>query len=76
MDLVTRFIFEPGNGLFVPLEEGALSVQPNPHPPPHVKLKHYRLAGTVTNANWWIRRNHFARRIRIRIRRGKIVENF
>jgi hypothetical protein len=48
MNLVTRFIFDPRNQLFVPLEEGHLSVQPNPHPPPHIKLKHYRLAGTAS----------------------------
>ena len=46
-DLVTRFIFNPDNQIFVPLEEGAMSVGPNPCPPQHIKQKHYRLAGKL-----------------------------
>ena len=46
-DLVTKFIFDPENQIFVPLEEGAMSVGPNPFPPPHIKGKHYRLAGKL-----------------------------
>lgn len=46
-DLVTRFIFDPENQMFVPLEEGAMSVGPNPFPPSHIKGKHYRLAGKL-----------------------------
>ena len=60
MDLVTRFIFDPRNQLFVPLEEERLTVQPNPHPPPHIKLKHFRLAGEDSDL---IRLNHFYRSI-------------
>ena len=46
-DLVTRFIFDPENQIFVPMEEGAMSVGPNPSPPAHIKQKHYRLAGKL-----------------------------
>merc|ERR1719397_1351096 len=46
-DLVTRFIFDPDNQIFVPMEEGAMSVGPNPSPPTHIKQKHYRLAGKL-----------------------------
>lgn len=46
-DLVTKFIFDPENEMFVPLEEGAMSVGPNPFPPPWIKQKHYRLAGKL-----------------------------
>lgn len=46
-DLVTRFIFDPENQIFVPMEEGAMSVGPNPNPPAHIKQKHYRLAGKL-----------------------------
>merc|ERR1719357_329594 len=46
-DLVTRFIFDPENQIFVPMEEGAMSVGPNPFPPSHIKGKHYRLAGKL-----------------------------
>ena len=40
-----RFIFDPKNEMFLPLEEGGPGLQPNPFPPPHIKQKHYRLAG-------------------------------
>jgi len=46
-DLVTRAIFDPDNQIFVPLEEGAMSVGPNPFPPSNIKQKHYRLAGKL-----------------------------
>jgi len=46
-ELVTKFIFDPQNEIFVPLEEGSSSVGPNPFPPSHIKLKHYRLAGKL-----------------------------
>ena len=41
-DLVTRYIFDPANGMFVYVEEGegepGSPVQPNPSPPAHVKV--------------------------------------
>ena len=46
-ELVTKFIFDPENEIFVPLEEGSNSVAPNPFPPSHIKLKHFRLAGKL-----------------------------
>ena len=46
-DLVTQHIFKPENGLFVPLEDDSSTVGPNPFPPSHVKLKHFRMAGKL-----------------------------
>merc|ERR1719500_1408867 len=46
-DLVTRHIFHPDTGMFLPVEEGQAGLQPNPHPPSQVKLKHFRLAGKL-----------------------------
>ena len=40
-----RFMFDAKNGMFIPLEENGPGLQPNPFPPNHIKLKHYRLAG-------------------------------
>jgi len=45
-EVLTRYIFNPDNGLFVPIEEGQ-SLQPNPFPPSHIKLKHFRMAGKL-----------------------------
>ena len=46
-DLVTKHVFDPSNKIFIPLEESSSSVLPNPFPPSHVKLKHFRLAGKL-----------------------------
>ena len=46
-ELITKFVFDPVNQIFVPIEEGSSSVGPNPFPPSHVKLKHFRLAGKL-----------------------------
>ena len=46
-ELLTRHIFHPDTGLFLPVEDGQSGLQPNPHPPSQVKLKHYRLAGKL-----------------------------
>jgi len=46
-DLVTKFIFDPENQMFIPMEEDSRSVGPNPFPPAHIKGKHYRLAGKL-----------------------------
>ena len=45
--LMHRFIFDPENEMFVPLEEGSMSVGPNPSPPQHIKQKHYRCTCTL-----------------------------
>ena len=44
---MTRHIFHPDTGMFLPVEEGHTGLQPNPHPPSQVKLKHFRLAGKL-----------------------------
>ena len=46
-DLIAKHVFHPDTEMFVPLEEGSSSVGPNPFPPSHVKLKHFRLAGKL-----------------------------
>ena len=46
-DLVTKYIFDPVNQIFISMEESSSSVGPNPFPPPHVKLKHFRFAGKL-----------------------------
>jgi len=46
-ELITKFLFDPSNEIFIPLEEGSSSVGPNPFPPSHIKLKHFRLAGKL-----------------------------
>jgi len=49
-DILSRFIFDPKNGMFVPLDSDAdpgCPVHLNPNPPPHIKPKHYTLAGLV-----------------------------
>ena len=45
-EVLTRHIFNPDNEMFLPIEDGQ-SLQPNPHPPSHIKLKHYRMAGKL-----------------------------
>ena len=47
MDLFSKFIFNPENRVFMPVEAGGNGVQPNPYPPKHVKTDHYKLIGKL-----------------------------
>ena len=47
MDIFSKHIFNPENNIFLSIEADGNGVQPNPYPPKHVKMDHYRLIGKL-----------------------------